>query len=122
MRSSRPWDREKSFDRESSGEDRPPRGRQPNSDEQALTLRDSGRTFAAVASSLGLKRSNDARAAFLRALARRPESERARLSKRELERLDQLEARIRDRDRDAPEKMQRRLGALAIMRDTLPRS
>jgi hypothetical protein len=75
-----------------------------------------------VASSLGLKRSSDARAAFLRALARRPENERARLSKRELERLDQLEARIRDRDRDAPEKMQRRLGALAVMRDTLPRS
>jgi hypothetical protein len=48
--------------------------------------------------------------------------ERARLSKREMERLDQLEARIRDRDRDAPEKMQRRLGALAIMRDTLPRA
>jgi hypothetical protein len=122
VRSSRPWDREKSFDRESSGEERAPRGRQPNSDEQALTLRDSGRTFAAVASSLGLKRSSDARAAFLRALARRPENERARLSKRELERLDQLEARIRDRDRDAPEKMQRRLGALAVMRDTLPRS
>ena len=96
------------------------RQRQSNSDEQALTLRDSGRSFAAVASSLGLKRASDARAAFLRAVARLPDTERTRLYERESERLDRLEARIRDRDRDEPEKMERRLAALAVLRETTP--
>ena len=98
------------------------RQRQSNSDEQALTLRDSGRSYAAVASSLGLKRASDARAAFLRAVARLPDSERTRLYQRESERLDRLEARIRDRDRDEPEKMERRLAALAVLRETMPQS
>ena len=73
-----------------------------------------------VASSLGLKRASDARAAFLRALARQPDTERQRLRQRELERLDKLEARIRDRDSEQPEKRERRLAGLARMRETLP--
>jgi hypothetical protein len=39
--------------------------------------------------------------------------------KRELERLDALEARIRARDANEPDKLQTRLGALAAMRDSL---
>lgn len=123
MPTDRSRSRSRSFERDADGgRDRPPsRNRQANSDDQALTLRDSGRTFAAVASALGLKRSTDARTAFLRALARQPETERERLCERERERLDKLEARIRDRDKDEPEKMERRLAGLARMRETLPR-
>jgi hypothetical protein len=122
--SRRPRDRETTSDRESGGgRDRmPSASRQSHSDEQALSLRDTGRSFAAIASGLGLKRASDARAAFLRGLARQPEAERLALSQRELERLDKLETRIRDRDRDEPEKMERRLAALERMRETLPRS
>jgi hypothetical protein len=116
-------DRNRSLDRDADGgRSRPPsRHRQANSDDQALSLRDSGRTFAAVASALGFKRAKDARAAFLRALARQSDAERERLCERERERLDKLEARIRDRDREDPEKMERRLQGLEQMRETLPR-
>jgi hypothetical protein len=60
-----------------------------------------------------------AQAAFLRALRQREGEERARLTQRESDRLDQLETRIRARDADDPEKMERRLIALAKMRETL---
>lgn len=123
MPDSRSRNRDRSIERMGDGgrERKPSRPRQ-NSDDQALTLRDSGRSFAAVASALGLKRATDARAAFLRALARQSDDERRRLCERERERLDKLEARIRDRDSEEPEKMERRLGGLARMRETLPRN
>lgn len=82
-------------------------------------MREQGRSFAAVARSLGLKRATDARAAFLRALRGRPQPERGEIAARERQRLDQLEVRIRDRDADEPEKLERRLGALAKLRDGL---
>ena len=82
-------------------------------------MRDSGKTYAAVASSLGFKRSVDAQAAFLRALRKREGEERGRLAQRESTRLDQLETRIRTRDVADPEKLERRLGALAILREKL---
>ena len=99
----------------------PPRRARPsrNADEEALTLRDQGQTFAAVARSLGFKRAADARAAFLRALRQREGTDRDRLTDREFGRLDELEARIRFRDADHPEKMERRLVALEQMRLTL---
>lgn len=61
----------------------------------------------------------DARAAFLRALRSRPESDRTQIVVREHERLDALEARIRDRDAAEPEKLERRLTALAKLREGL---
>jgi hypothetical protein len=79
-------------------------------------LRDSGRSYAAVAKSLGFKRAIDARAAFLRAVGQRDADERDRLIQRESGRLDDLETRIRTRDAQEPEKMNRRLEALAKMR------
>jgi aminoglycoside phosphotransferase len=82
-------------------------------------LRDSGRSYAAVARSLGFKRAVDARAAFLRALHQRQGEERTSLIQRESARLDKLETRIRTRDADDPEKMERRLVALAKMREGL---
>jgi hypothetical protein len=84
-----------------------------------LVLRDSGKTYAAVASSLGVKRAVDAQAAFLRALRQREGEERSRLVQRESDRLDTLEARIRTRDAADPEKMERRLVALTKLRERL---
>jgi len=73
-----------------------------------------------VARSLGFKRANDARQGFLRALAKREGPERDALRRRELERLDELEARIRSRDEKKPEKMAGRLVALDVLRQELP--
>jgi murein L,D-transpeptidase YcbB/YkuD len=72
-----------------------------------------------VARSLGLKRAADAHAAFLRALRRRQGVERDGLIERETARLLQLETRIRTRDAEAPEKMERRLVALTKLREGL---
>ncbi len=83
-------------------------------------LREQGRSFAAIARTVGLKRATDAREAFLRELRSRPEEERQGLVERELERLDKLEVRIRSRDAAEPDKVQTRLGALAAMRASLP--
>lgn len=82
-------------------------------------MRDSGKTYAAVASSLGFKRSADAQAAVLRALRQSEGEERGRLIERESGRLDGLEARIRSRDAEQPEKLERRLQALAKLREKL---
>lgn len=82
-------------------------------------LREQGRSFAAIACTIGLKRAADAREAFLRELRSRPDEERQGLVERELERLDKLEARIRSRDVAQPDKLQTRLGALAAMRASL---
>jgi hypothetical protein len=69
---------------------------------------------------LNLKRANDALAGFLRALRDRPEDDQARLIERERHRLDQLETRIRDRDKDDPTRLERRLAALENLRGSLP--
>ncbi len=82
-------------------------------------MREQGRSFAAIAGSLGLKRASDAREAFLRELRNRPDEERPALVERELGRLDQLEARIRARDAQEPDKLHTRLGALEAMREAL---
>jgi DNA-binding transcriptional MerR regulator len=84
-----------------------------------MALREQGRSFAAIARSLGLKRAGDARESFLRELRSRPDEERQHLVEQEQERLDKLEARIRARDADEPDKLQARLGALAAMRESL---
>jgi len=88
-----------------------------NSDEEVLSLRDSGRTYSAVARTLGFKRASDAQAAFVRAVHKREGDERERLTQRERVRLDELETRIRSRDAEEPEKMERRLTALARLRE-----
>ena len=82
-------------------------------------MRETGKTYAAVARSLGLKRSVDAQAAFLRAMRRLEGDERTGLVERETARLVALEARIRTRDAADPEKMERRLVALAKLRQQI---
>lgn len=113
---SRDQDRDNDRDRDRKDSRGPRRG---SSDEDALRLREEGRSYAAVARSLNLKRSNDALAAFLRALHQRPDTERAELIGRERARLDLLEVRIRDRDKDDPTRLDRRLGALEKLRSSL---
>jgi hypothetical protein len=103
-------------------DDRNAKGRFPprrNTDRDALVLREEGRSFAAIARSVGLKRATYARQAFLRELRSRPDEERQGLVEREQERLDQLEVRIRARDAAEPEKLKTRLGALEAMRTSL---
>jgi hypothetical protein len=55
----------------------------------------------------------------LRALAKREDAERDALLRRELERLDELEARIRRRDESKPDTLARRLAALDRLRQEL---
>jgi hypothetical protein len=108
--------------RDRDGEDRPrssgPRPRR-NLDEEVVALRETGRSYASVAQALGIKRASDAHAAFIRVLRARPDEERAALAEREGQRLDKLEARIRGRDAAEPEKMERRLGALEKLRQSI---
>jgi len=86
------------------------------SDEEALKLRDEGHSYAGVARSLNMKQANEAHAAFIRALRRRPEDEQERLVDRERSRLNRLEERIRDGDKEDPTLLDRRLAALARLR------
>ncbi|HYA43990.1 MAG TPA: hypothetical protein VED59_00165 [Acidimicrobiales bacterium] len=102
---------------ERDGGFRPPPRRSIDAD--ALALREDGRSFAAIAQALGLKRATDARQAFIRGLRSRPEHERKLIVARELERLDVLEARVRTRDAQDPDKLKRRLVALAALREGL---
>lgn len=68
---------------------------------------------------MGLKRATEARQAFIRGMRSKPEAERKLIADRERGRLDQLEVRIRTRDAEEPEKLERRLGALANLREGL---
>jgi hypothetical protein len=100
--------------------DRPsPRPNRRNTDAEIVALRDRDHSFASIAVSLGLKRATDAHAGFLRALRQLPDGQRSEAMKRESQRLDRLEDRIRTRDRLDPPKMARRLQALQTMRDLL---
>jgi hypothetical protein len=88
-------------------------------DEETLSRRELGHSFSAIARSLELSRTKDAVAAFHRALRNRSDNERGPAVQRERDRLDGLEARIRSRDAADPEKRDRRLAALEILRNQL---
>ena len=108
---------------ERTPEDRPqysrPREPRRNLDQEVVTLREQGQTYSAVARMLGIKRAVNAQQAFVRAMHSLPDKERAALSKREAERLDQLEVRIRSRDAQEPVKMERHLVALEALRQEM---
>jgi hypothetical protein len=99
---------------------RPNRAASGQTDDRALTLRESGASFSAIASRLSLRRATDAHAAFVRALGRKEGGERAELLQRESARLDTLERRIRERDAGDPDKIERRLAAVTRLRELLP--
>lgn len=81
-----------------------------------IALRESGRSFAAIARQLGIPRAVDAQAAFVKAVRHQPEADRRTLVQSETGRLDDLEKRIRRDDGQDPERAQRRLVALEKLR------
>ena len=90
-------------------------------DAQALTLRESGSSFSAIARILQLGRATDAHRCFVRALQGHEDMERRHLLNNEAARLDVLEQRIRDRDAADPAKVERRLLGVARLREALER-
>lgn len=96
-----------------------PRRSRRNVDQEVVALRDGGQSYSAVAGALGLKRAVDAQEAFVRGMRSLSESEGSALRAREMRRLDQLEARIRSRDANEPEKMARHLNGLAALREAM---
>ena len=96
-----------------------PRQPRRSLDEEVVALRERGKSYSAIASALGMKRAVNANEAFVRAMRSLSEKERTTMQQREFARLDQLEARIRSRDAQQPDKMQRHLVALEALRDGL---
>jgi hypothetical protein len=88
-------------------------------DYQALVLRDQGRPFAGVAKILALDSAGAANASFNRALRLRPKAEQARLRSREMDRLDALANRLRERPDLSTEEIIRRLRGVKHQRKTL---
>ena len=90
-------------------------------DAQALTLRESGKSFSAIARTLGLNRATEAHRSYVRALGACDGDERRQLVKNEDARLDQLEQRIRERDAKDVTKLERRLLGVQKLREAIPK-
>ncbi len=88
-------------------------------DDQALFLRDQGRSYAGIAQELDLAGALDANAAFNRALRRRGPTEQAGLRSREVVRLDALGERLRNRQDVSEDELARQLHGLQVLRKTL---
>jgi hypothetical protein len=101
---------------------REPKGRRaagPSVDAQALTLREGGSSYSEIARRLELARAVDAHKSFVRALQTYEGEDRRRLVANEQARLDQLERRIRERDAADQEKIDRRVLAVAKLREAI---
>jgi hypothetical protein len=85
--------------------------------ERVIELRSHPRSFAYIANELGLGHARDAFTAFLLALQSRPAVEQRSLRSEESGRLDDLEKRTRRRS--APEHLDRKLAAIALLRKRL---
>ena len=107
-----------SADRAGGTRRRPP---SRDTDAQALTLRESGKTYSAIARTLGLDRATEAHRSYIRALGTREGDARVQLIKNEDARLDQLEQRIRQRDAADVVKLERRLQGVEKLREAIPR-
>jgi hypothetical protein len=90
-----------------------------NHDEQALKLRDEGRSFVGIGAILEFESARAAYEAFNRALRGRPSAERALLRSREGARLDALVSRLRGRDDLSVEEVVHQLRALRRQRKVL---
>jgi hypothetical protein len=88
-------------------------------DAQVLSLREGGSSFSSIARRLELHRAVDAHRSFLRALGTYADDDRQLLVESEVERLEQLEQRIRIRDAAHPEKVKRRLIGVGKLREAL---
>lgn len=92
-----------------------------DTDAQALTLRESGKSFSAIARTLGLGRATEAHRSYVRAFGGRDGDERRRLVKNEEARLDLLEQRIRERDAQDVPKLEHRLLGVQKLREAIPK-
>jgi hypothetical protein len=90
-------------------------------DAQAFSLRESGKSFSAIARTLGFDRATEAHRSYIRALGTHEGDERRQLIKNEDARLDELEQRIRQRDAGDVTKLERRLLGLENLREAIPR-
>jgi hypothetical protein len=88
-------------------------------DEQALELRVKGKSFSAIATTLGYERPLKAREAFIRALRGKPEVERADIRTQEMGRLDAMAEVFRSRQDLDSEEIAQRLRALDRLREML---
>lgn len=90
-----------------------------DSDDRVLELRIQGRSFATIATTVGLVRPSRANEAFNRALRRKPVSERDGLRREELGRLDALANGVRADTALAPRDKARRLRTIDRLRAML---
>jgi hypothetical protein len=90
-----------------------------HTDGEALALRESGKSFSAIARTLELDRAKEAHRSYLRALETHEGDERRQLVKNEEARLDELERRIRKRDAADLSKLERRLRGVQKLRDAI---
>ena len=95
------------------------RAKGPELDGRALTLRDAGSSFTAIARMLGLDRAADAHRCFLPVLHGCHGEERRHIAGREQARLDALERRIRERGAGDPNKIARRLKGVTKLREAM---
>jgi hypothetical protein len=84
---------------------------------RVIELRSHPFSFAYIANELGLNHARDAFDAFLLALKARPAAERRNLRTQENSRLDDLEKRTRKRS--TPEQLDKKLAAIALLRERL---
>jgi hypothetical protein len=91
----------------------------PARDDRVLELRIHGKSFAAIAKSLGLGRPSEANDAFNRALRLRPASEQEDLRRQELLSLDALADGVRGNPQLAPDELARRLRTVDRLRSRL---
>ena len=84
---------------------------------RVIELRSHPRSYAYIASELGMAHSRDAFAAFLQAVQSRPAREQRTLRTAESSRLDDLEKRTRKRS--TPEQLDQKLAAIAQLRTRL---
>jgi hypothetical protein len=78
-------------------------------DQQVLALRDAGRSYPAIARLLKLPGATSAHDSFVRALTRKPVPEQRALRQRELNRLEDLSKRVRQRSDHRTRPVQERL-------------
>jgi len=88
-------------------------------DEQALLLREQGRSFGGIAQVLEFADAIEANAAFNRALRRHSAGYQVTLRSREMARLDTLTERLREREDVSEEELARLLPGIQRLRKTL---
>jgi hypothetical protein len=88
-------------------------------DEQALDLRVQGKTFSAIATTLGYERPLKAREGFNRALRRKPEAVRANIRQQEMARIDAMADVFRSSENLDSKEVAQRLRALDRLKDML---